>query len=300
MDTEQHRGQSEASSGEGGRRPVNGHDPDPGYWHPEDLAAAWLYASTDASDREGADSAAGDDVPPEGDTGTRHDGPAIQPVESIEAPAVQAPLVGRIAPYPGALTLLYGEPAAGKSYAALGWAQRVIAGGGRVLVMDYEHDAMAWKHRARDIGLPEGLWYMDPMGVPITERRTFDASTVEGFDLVVVDSVLMALGAMGENEWSPSNVLDFRHAVESWPCPVLGLAHQGPRSSGGGVFGSKYWTALAGVIWHMTNEANEGRRITLVKNRYGAEGEGHLVHLHHNGDGPVYAISETPISHDEG
>jgi hypothetical protein len=261
---------------------TNGHDA-------EAVGAAWVHPGPDAADTAGADEPPWDDVPPHGEAGAGNDGLAVRWIEHVDAEAWQPPRAGRVHHAPGSLTLLYGHPATGKGHVALGWAER---SGGRCLVLDYEANPSEWVERAAAIGLPQRrLMYLDPKGVPLPELAAELGQALQGLDVqfVVVDSLLMALGELGENEYSPQGPLTFMHSIEAWPCPVVGIAHESPR---GGPFGSRYWTALARMMWHLTKDEEEGRTLRLVKANQMAEGESYQVHLHHD-QGKLYQVAET-------
>jgi hypothetical protein len=215
---------------------TNGHDA-------EAVGAAWVHPGPDAADTAGADEPPWDDVPPHGEAGAGDDGLAVRWIEHVEAEAWQPPRAGRVHHAPGSLTLLYGHPATGKGHVALGWAER---SGGRCLVLDYEANPSEWVERAAAIGLPQRrLMYLDPKGVPLPELAAELGQALQGLDVqfVVVDSLLMALGELGENEYSPQGPLTFMHSIEAWPCPVVGIAHESPEEAPSAAATGQRWLA---------------------------------------------------------
>lgn len=291
---------------------INGHDPEPGHWHPDDVAAAWLYTGTDATDGARDDLPPRDDVPSHGETGAGGDEAVdiFEPGTTVTVPAVRPPAFGRVADYPGALTLIYGHPKTGKGIYSADLAAKYTQAGLNVAVLDYENNPQEWVNRLHWFGADPKRWAyrvphklgVDDVSIVALRHVIRDYLELNEIDLLIIDSVLYALSEVGENEYSPKAPMALARAIETFPCPVWGLAHA-RTSKDGGIFGSNYWRASARMTWHLTNEASEDtyplRKLVLADSNEGPSGEAYRVHFHTK-DGHIRQVTSDPWADPDG
>ncbi|GAA1052383.1 AAA family ATPase [Dietzia natronolimnaea] len=121
--------------------------------------------------------------------------------------------------YKGRTHSVHGETESGKSLLVQVEAVAIMAGGGRVLYIDFEDSPAGVIGRLRDYGattdqIADGLHYVRPESSPSAmadEEEAFHALLAGNYDLVVIDGVTAAL-AFADGD-SPSNSGD---AVIAW------------------------------------------------------------------------------------
>ena len=170
------------------------------------------------------------------------------------------------------MTLIYGQGGIGKSWLALYLcalvdngltANGLNADPGNSLYVDWETDrdtleARAWaiKRGEPEIGDGWGLRYQSAQG-PLVDWIDDLANHVarENFDLVVIDSVGMALGGDAGND---EKVLTFFTALRQIEATILLVDHmtKGPDSEERGAFGSIYKRNQARSYWEMRQSQN--------------------------------------------
>ena len=62
--------------------------------------------------------------------------------------------------YPGRIHWLMSAPEQGKTWVMLAWAKQVLDNGGKVLILDFEDEAVAFKERMRGMGAKDDVLSM--------------------------------------------------------------------------------------------------------------------------------------------
>ena len=211
---------------------LNGHDPDPGYWHPDDAGAqdtpdggghrpaqgapehGWDWLQTAHPDHAGVPEGMGTWPDGEGGwwpsptplpgreaetepVGPGHDGAAEgwADLASIELTPPEAPLAGWVAANPGTVTVAYGDGGEGKTTHAAYVAAQVVQGGGLVAILDLEGNAKEWRRKLTYFlggELPAGSV---SIWTPSETPLPGELVALDGVaDLLVVDSMSMMQG----------------------------------------------------------------------------------------------------------
>ncbi len=245
MDPEDARGQGTTGSGQDGRRPLNGHDPDPGTWHDDDLGA-FFWSGTGPTPR-GEQAAHG---PSGARMASAHGWTDLADIEDSDP---EPSLVGLVAAEPGALTIAFGDGGQGKGTFSSEVVARVVAGGGMVGIVDAEGHPREWRRRLRD------LMHDDPEPWAVSYWQhpggELDLESVAGiFSLVVVDSAAYFRGRPEDHdEWAAAATHLQAQAVLA-ACPVLVLAHTS-KATPGRAYGSTFWHNAARLTLEVTHEA---------------------------------------------
>lgn len=229
---------------------LNGHDPAPGDWHPDDVASAWIRASTDQTDAVGEDGPQGADVQR---AGSRPAGPGIVRLDSIEDTSPPPPLLGWIAPEPGSITIVSGDGGSGKGTFAAWLCATLTRTGGSVLVIDAEGHPREWRRRVADLGGDAAAvaYWEHPGG----DLELDDYSGL--FDLVIVDSAAY-FWPDGER-WADAPVRMQQQAKVAG-VPLLVIAHK-PKGGGTHAYGSVFWANAARLHVEMADSALVVRKV---------------------------------------
>lgn len=227
---------------------LNGHDPDPGQWHPDDLGARWVHASTTQAEQPGA--GAGAHVPPRGTDSGRDDAPAgwsgFTEADLIPAPA---PIVGYIAAEAPALTVISGRGGRGKGVTASAWAADVIRAGGAVAIVDAEGRRREWARRVS--GLLKRVPTVGELVYTPTMPQEWDDHTGL-LSLVIVDSLSFVAGSTDEL-YGPDAAKRLLGWVQDSGVPWVALGH--PPKSGEGVSGSDMFRNVARLVYTADEKA---------------------------------------------
>ena len=193
-------------------------------------------------------------------------------------PLPDKPLIeGVIADGPGIITCLLAAPKMMKSTIAAGLAARVSAKGEVVAVFDWEgHIDDEYVQRISALG---GDLTKVVGGRPLgtIDQLVGMAEWLTSIDakFAVIDSALAATA--GLDAMSPEAAVAMMDEVQTWPCPVLLIAHT-PKA-GGSILGSQQWLAWTRLLWEVLPvDGNAAQRILDLRhgNKY-AQGHQWLV-----------------------
>lgn len=165
------------------------------------------------------------------------------------------PILSFIHPDPGAMTVLFGDGAAGKGTFAAWIVAQATAEGRKVLVLDAEGHRMEWARRVTALGGVGRRWvhWNHPIGVP----RLDDYSG--RFDLVVLDSA--AYFATDDDAlMGASGATRLQEALSVTRIPALVIAHVTKGADADKPYGSVFWHNTARVTLRLTDD---GTRRTL-------------------------------------
>ena len=139
----------------------------------------------------------------------------------------------------GSIALISANPKAGKTVLAIRTALRAAAAGRRVVYADLENGPLLWAHRvrqyAKDMLLPETLWYLDCTDHPSIDYIAAGLEAAGGeIDLLFIDPWGLLIAGDGvEDESSNALVsayfLKVRRALKPFKCATVILHHQ-PKS----------------------------------------------------------------------
>ena len=211
-------------------------------------------------------------------------------------------LLGRLDPE-GA-TVLFGEGGVGKGIMAASWICGLVAGGHRVLLIDYEGHPCEWSRRIHSLGgnpITENVLYVAPAGPdwhgtrgPLWRQadELRELATDFGATYVVVDSAVPACG--GTDPLKPEGAAQYTMGLERIGRPSLTLAHVTKASDGRMPFGSAFWHNLSRLTWSL---ARDGETLVLANrkaNNYANLGRHAVTFTWH--DGILGEVSDRPYS----
>lgn len=205
-------------------------------------------------------------------------------------------------------SVLFGDGGCGKGTIASSWIAGLVAGGDRVLIVDYEHHPSEWARRIASLGGLETLSevvYVSPVAATwngprgaIWSHADELAELADKADCtyVVVDSAVPACGPT--NPLDPEAPGQYFAAIARIGLPSLTLAHATKAGDLRFPFGSVFWHNLARVTWSAQKLGDdEGHRVLLTHrkgNNHARQGR-HVVTVEW-WDGLPREVSEVPYS----
>lgn len=189
-------------------------------------------------------------------------------------------LFGRLDPL--GHTCLYGTGGSGKGALCTHWIHELVAGGHRILIIDYENHPEEWSRRLYGLGgdLDRGrVLHVAPLTVRWTGRRgpiwvqadeLRQLAQAWGATYVFVDSIVPACG--GTDPLKPEAAGQYAGALELIGLPVCSLAHVTKSEQLQYPFGSVFWHNLARVTWSLQVDGARALLVNRKANNYSRGG----------------------------
>jgi hypothetical protein len=168
--------------------------------------------------------------------------------------------------------LLYAAPGVGKGTTGAWLVRELLDAGMRPGVYDAECRPREWARRTGGLGVDRSaVTYIDPSdmgrryaGLPITDAADRLGRIVQarGIDLLIVDSVLPALG-LGEDRLRNDPTIPWAYvaALDGLGIPSVSFGHTPKGSPEGDPFGSYAWTGAMRLTWLGTRGEGNGHRV---------------------------------------
>ena len=187
-----------------------------------------------------------------------------------------APLLGYLDPQ--GHTILHGMGGVGKGTLTAWWIVNLIAGGHRVLLVDYEGHPEEWARRIYGLGGSEAITavlHVSPSsadwkghrGAIWAQAQDLHTLAVEwGATYMVVDSIVPASG--GTDPLKPEAAGQYAAALVQIGRPTLSLGHVTKADSPVYPFGSIFWHNLARMSWSLTRDGETVQLMCRKANNY--------------------------------
>ena len=202
--------------------------------------------------------------------------------------------------------LAYGGPGIGKGMSAAAWIVEFQALGLEVAIYDAERRPQEWARRVQGLsGDRTRVVYIAPedLGPRLASQPLWESAPsigeiirVAGVDLLIVDSILPAVGVGEERLRSAAEVpYLYVQALDALGIPSISLGHPPKGQPEGEPFGSMAWTAAMRMTWLGARAEGEAHRVRWRPRKRNERGHiaGVLLSFEYDEDGrPCSSIRE--------